>query len=56
MIFFLLLSLVVITVINLDFIADEAHIGGLLTGVVYGAFTATISRLARIKPANNKKQ
>jgi len=54
--FFLLLSLVVITVINLDFIADEAHIGGLLTGVVYGAFTATISRLARIKPTNNKKQ
>ena len=56
LIFFLLLSLVVITVINLDFIADEAHIGGLLTGVVYGAFTATISRLARIKHTNNKKQ
>jgi len=54
--FFLLLSLVVITVINLDFIADEAHIGGLLTGVVYGAFTATISRLARIKHTNNKKK
>jgi len=56
LIFFLLLSLVVITVINLDFIADEAHIGGLLTGVVYGAFTATISRLARIKHTNNKKK
>jgi len=56
LIFFLLLSLVVITVINLDFIADEAHIGGLLTGVVYGAFTATISRLARIKHTNKKKQ
>jgi len=56
LIFFLLLSLVVITVINLDFIADEAHIGGLLTGVVYGAFTAIISRLARIKHTNKKKQ
>ena len=56
LIFFLLLSLVVITVINLDFIADEAHIGGLLTGVVYGAFTAKISRLARIKHTNNKKK
>ncbi len=56
LIFFLLLSLIVISVINLDFIADEAHIGGLLTGVVYGAFTATISRLARIKNTNNRKK
>ncbi len=56
LIFFLLLSLVIITVINLDFIADEAHIGGLLTGVVYGAFAATISRLARIKTNKMKKQ
>lgn len=47
LIFFLLLSLIVMTAINLDFIADEAHIGGLFTGVVYGALTATISRIGR---------
>ncbi len=49
LIFFLLLTLVVMTVINLDFIADEAHIGGILMGVVYGALTATISRIARAR-------
>lgn len=49
LIFFLLLTLVVMTVINLDFIADEAHIGGILMGVIYGALTATISRIARAR-------
>ena len=47
LIFFLLLTLVVMTVIDLDFIADEAHIGGILTGVVCGALTATVSRMMR---------
>lgn len=49
LIFFLLFFLIVFTIIDLDFIADEAHIGGLLTGVVYGALTATFSRIARHK-------
>jgi GlpG protein len=47
LIFFLLLSLVVMTAIDLDFIADEAHIGGMLSGVLYGAVTATVSRIRR---------
>lgn len=46
LIFFLLLTLVIMTAINLEFIADEAHIGGLLAGVLYGAVTATIGRMA----------
>lgn len=52
LIFMLLLLLVVMTAIDIDFIADEAHIGGLLTGVVYGAVTATASRIARWRRAN----
>ena len=52
LVFFILLSLLIITLMNLEFIADEAHIGGLLTGVVYGAVVATISRIGR---ARNKK-
>lgn len=47
LVFFLLLSLVVITAMDLDFIADEAHIGGLLAGILYGATCATISRIGR---------
>jgi len=35
------------TAIDLDFIADEAHIGGMLSGVLYGAVTATVSRILR---------
>jgi len=49
LIFFLLLTLFVMTAIDLDFIADEAHIGGLLTGVLYGAIAAGISRIRRQK-------
>ena len=49
LIFFFLLMLVVMTAINLSYVADEAHIGGLLAGVVYGAATATIGRI-RYKP------
>ena len=47
LIFFMLLMLIVMTAIDLDFIADEAHIGGILTGVVYGAAAATVSRMLR---------
>ena len=52
LVFFLLLSLLIITLMSLDFIADEAHIGGLLTGVVYGAVVATISRISRARKTN----
>jgi GlpG protein len=49
LIFFLLLTLFIMTAIDLDFVADEAHIGGLLTGVFYGAIAAGISRIRRQK-------
>ena len=49
LIFFLLLTLFIMTAIDLDFVADEAHIGGLLTGVFYGAIAAAISRIRRQK-------
>jgi GlpG protein len=42
---FMLLSLVVMTLLELDMIANEAHLGGFLCGIVYGAATATISRI-----------
>ena len=47
LIFFMLLSLVILTMLGLDMIADEAHIGGLLCGVVVGATVATVSRVRR---------
>lgn len=49
LVFFLLLSLIIMTAIDLDFIADEAHVGGFLAGMVYGAATATVSRIRRRK-------
>ena len=49
LIFFLLLSLLITTLLDIDIIADEAHIGGLLSGVCYGAVVAAISRLSRRK-------
>ncbi|MDT8399671.1 MAG: rhomboid family intramembrane serine protease [Pseudomonadales bacterium] len=47
LIFFMLLSLLIITALGLQNIANAAHIGGLLSGVVYGATVATISRVRR---------
>lgn len=47
LIFFMLLSLLLITAMSLENIADAAHIGGLLCGVVYGASVATASRIQR---------
>jgi len=44
---FMLLSLVAMTLLQLDMIANEAHLGGFLAGVVYGAAVATISRVRR---------
>lgn len=48
---FMLLSLVAMTLLQLDMIANEAHLGGFLAGIVYGAAGASISRLRRtMKP------
>lgn len=47
LVFFLLLSLIVMTAMNIDFIADEAHIGGLATGMACGIAVAMFSRLRR---------
>jgi membrane associated rhomboid family serine protease len=47
LVFFLLLSLVIITAMDIDFIADEAHIGGLVTGVLCGVIMAGFSRYRR---------
>lgn len=44
---FMLLSLVAMTLLQLDMIANEAHLGGFLAGVVYGAAVATVSRVRR---------
>jgi len=44
---FLLISLVIMTAIDLAMIADEAHIGGLVAGAVFGALTALFSRIKR---------
>ena len=43
----MLLSLVVMTLLELDMIANEAHLGGFLGGIVLGAAVATISRVRR---------
>ncbi|MEX2365830.1 MAG: rhomboid family intramembrane serine protease [Pseudohongiellaceae bacterium] len=47
MIFIMLIFLVLMSYINLEFVADAAHIAGLLCGVLYGAVTATASRVHR---------
>ncbi len=48
LIFFMLLSLLIITLLGLDMIADAAHVGGLVCGLVYGASVAIISRIRRV--------
>ena len=49
LVFFLLLSLVIMTAMNIDFIADEAHIGGLAAGIICGIAAALFSRLRRTR-------
>jgi GlpG protein len=49
LIWFMVISLVVMTVLDLPFIADEAHIGGFIAGIVYGAGTAIASRVMRYR-------
>lgn len=41
---FMLLSLAILTVLELDMIANQAHLGGFGAGLAYGAVTAMISR------------
>lgn len=45
---FMLLTLAVMTVLDLAMIANEAHLYGFFAGLIYGAITATISRLRRV--------
>jgi GlpG protein len=47
LIIYMLASLALFTYLGLGMIANAAHMGGFLTGVVYGAATATWSRTRR---------
>jgi GlpG protein len=47
LILFMLLSLVVMTLLGLDMIANEAHLGGFVAGIVLGAAAAVFSRIRR---------
>jgi GlpG protein len=47
LILFMLLSLVVMTLLGLDMIANEAHLGGFVAGIVLGAAAAGFSRIRR---------
>jgi GlpG protein len=47
LIIFMLLSLAVMTYLGLSMIANAAHMGGFLTGIVYGAVVAIFSRVTR---------
>lgn len=49
LIWFMVISLVVMTWLDLPFIADEAHIGGFAAGMVYGIAAAGISRVRRTR-------
>ena len=47
MILFMVGQLVVFTLLNLELIANAAHMGGFLAGMVFGAILAISSRLLR---------
>ena len=51
LIIFMLLSLVIMTMLGLSMIANAAHLGGFLAGILYGAITATLSRIKRALPS-----
>jgi rhomboid protease GlpG len=50
LIIFMLLSLAIMTALGLSAIANAAHMGGFLAGILYGAITATVSRIKRAIP------
>ncbi len=51
LIWFMVISLGIMTLLDLRMIANEAHLGGFMAGVIYGATTATLSRVLRaVKP------
>lgn len=54
LILFMLLSLAVMTLLELDMIANEAHLGGFLGGIAYGTCTAILSRLRRGTCSRNR--
>lgn len=45
LILFMVASLVIMTLLDLQMIANEAHLGGFVAGIVYGAGTALASRV-----------
>lgn len=47
LIWFMIASLAIMTVLNLRIIANEAHMGGFIAGIVFGAAAALTSRLSR---------
>jgi GlpG protein len=47
LIWFMIGSLAIMTVLNLRIIANEAHLGGFIAGIVFGAAAALASRLGR---------
>jgi len=48
LIFYMVASLLVFTWLGLDMIANAAHMGGFLTGMIYGAIVALASRMLRV--------
>ena len=56
LIWFMLASLVIMTVLNLSFIANEAHMGGFVAGIVCGGIAAFVSRRKRAQvPGRNAR-
>ena len=51
LIIFMLLSLVIMTALGLSMIANGAHLGGFLSGILFGAVTAASSRIVRAMPS-----
>jgi Uncharacterized membrane protein (homolog of Drosophila rhomboid) len=56
LILFMLASLVLMAVLGLRMIANEAHIGGLLAGVLFGATLATLSRIRRAVDGDSSRR
>lgn len=48
LILFMVASLVIMTLLDLQMIANEAHLGGFVAGILYGAGTAIAARILRL--------